>query len=156
MMETLRRLLVEARDKLNTADHLTYVTYPQIKEVKMLYAIMEDLNKVSNNVVKAIIQYERMYKRIPLVPNDFRSQFEVFRSKCANRYGFDTRIVEMVEDLNRIVELKRRSPMEFVRNDKFVLCTETYKMKVINLQKVKDYLQMSKIFVGRTSRILKC
>jgi hypothetical protein len=156
MMEKLRRLLGEAKYKLNTADHLIYVTYPQVNEVKMLYAITENLDKVVKNVMKSVVYYERLYKRVPLVPSDFRSEFEVFKTKCAKRYGFDVRILNLIEELNRIVELKKRSPMEFVRRDKFVLCTESYKMKVINLQKVKEYLQLSKAFYGRASRMIKC
>ncbi|MFH1328750.1 MAG: hypothetical protein ABIH76_07935 [Candidatus Bathyarchaeota archaeon] len=155
-MEKLRKLLGEARDKLNTADHLTYVTYPAIDDVKMLYAITEGLFVAARNAMKAIVQYDRMYKRVPLVPGDFRSEFEIFKSRCAVRYGIDRIYVELIEELNRVVELRKTSPMEFVRRDKLVICTENYKMKVINLAKVKDYLKLSKGLVGHASRIIKC
>lgn len=146
----------EARDKLNTADHLIFVTYPAVNEVKMLYVIVDGISTAVKKAMIAVVRYDRLYKRVPLVPGDFRSEFAIFRDKCSVRYGLDRKYVALIAELHRVVEAKKRSPMEFVRKDKFVICTEDYKMKVLNLAKVKEYLQISKSFVNEVSRIIKC
>ncbi len=155
-METVKGLLTEARDKVNTADHLVYVSYPEIADSKMLFAITGGLSIAVTRAMEAVLAYERSFQRIPLAPKDFSSEFELFKGKCVPSYGFDKKYVALIDDLNNIVELKKRTPLEFSRKDKIVLCTESYRMKEVDLKKVKEYLQLSKEFVDQVSRLLKC
>jgi len=155
-MENVKQLLREAKDKVNTADHLAYVSYPEIADSKMLFAITDGLATAVTKAMEAVLAYERMFKRIPLAPKDFGSEFELFKDKCVPSYGMDKKYVTLIDELNKIVELKKHTPLEFSRKDKIVLCTESYRMKEVDLKKVKEYLQLSKEFVDQVSGLLKC
>ena len=155
-MEQVKQLLTEARDRINTADHLAYVSYVEISDSKMLFAITDGLATAVKKAMEAMLAYERMFKRIPLAPKDFDSEFELFKGKCVASYSIDRKYIALIDELNKIVELKKRTPLEFSRKDKIVLCTESFRMKEVDLKKVKEYLRLSKEFVDQVSGLLKC
>jgi hypothetical protein len=154
-MEKVKQLLLKAKEKINTADHLIYVTYPQVKEVRMLYGITENLALAIKTIVQGVVEYEKMYKRLPYTPSNFAIEFEMFKTKCAKRYRFTDDEIEIVRQINSIVEMRKKSPMEFVRRDKFIICTENYKMKIVNLPMVKQYLNVAKSLFNKTIRMIK-
>ncbi|RME54766.1 hypothetical protein D6777_02795 [Candidatus Woesearchaeota archaeon] len=151
-MQEIKKLLNDAKLRIDTADHLTFVTYPQVREVKMLYGITEHLNNAVNSLISAVVKYEMMYKRLPFIKN---KELELFKNKCATKYGLNYNDLRVIDEIINIVKFRKNAPVEFVRKDKFVICTENYKMKVINLHMVKDYLQMIKRFSNNVSRVIK-
>lgn len=147
-MEKLKQLVAESNAQFRKADHLAYVTYPVVRETKLLYAIAEVIYDSLDKGVKAVLEYERMYKRIPLVPGTFETELEIFKD-VAEKYGFDRNIVLLLLDLRRLVKAKKDSPVEFVRKDKFVICDEDYTMNVLDINKVKAYVMDTRAFMDK-------
>jgi hypothetical protein len=48
----------------------------------------------------------------------------------------------------------RTSPVEFRRKDKYVICGDNYKMKVIGIEDIKEYIRTIKEFMNLTDNIL--
>ncbi len=42
-------------------------------------------------------------------------------------------------DLKKIVDCRYKSPIEFVRKDRFIICSDDYKMRTLSYDRVKDY-----------------
>lgn len=156
-MEKVRLLIGEAGRNIHIADHLLYVTYPVIKETKMLYSITEKIANASKKLMQAILYYERMYKRVNPQKGNFRYELEVFRRKCAQRYNLDESYIQMIDETNNVVMSKKESPMTFVRRDKYVICDKSYsKTNALTLKKVQGYLQISKQLINKARQITKC
>src|SRR3989344_5222583 len=153
-MENLRGLIKEANMLLNTADHLTYITYPTVKDNKLMVTILENLYKSLLRGMEAVLYYERMYKRIPPFSENFNAKLEVLKTRCAQRYGIDTESILLIDDLRQIVEHRQKSQIEFSRKDKFIMYNHDFRMKSITIEKIKDYLAKSKIFMERVNKIL--
>ncbi|MDP2909084.1 MAG: hypothetical protein Q8N77_04740 [Nanoarchaeota archaeon] len=153
-MEEILSLVSKANRSFQTADHLAYVTYPLLKETKLVITITENLYSAFICAMDAFLAYERMYKRIHEIPQDFRSRLEVF-SKIAPRYGIGRDQVLLIEDLKRVIDCRNKSPIEFVRQDKLVICSEDYKMRTLSYDKVKDYLVKSKPFFTALNRVFR-
>ncbi len=154
-MEKLRQLIGEANLNLKRADHLVYITYPLVKEVKLLYKITENIHTALIKAMEAILYYERLYKRIEPVKGDFEYELEMFKEQCARKYNIDRSFLVLIRDLQRIVEERKKSPMEFVRKDKFVICNENYKMHVLNYPKVKNYFEDAKKFIISANKVTR-
>lgn len=154
-MESVLTLVEKANKSLNTADHLTYITYPLLKDVKLIVTITENLYKSYVYAMDAFLTYERLYKRIPIFPEDFNSRFDIFKTKIVKRYNIDREHVLLMSDLKKIIDHRRKSPIEFIRKDKLVICSDNYKMRTINYDKIKDYLNKSKPFFTRLNRVLR-
>jgi len=152
-MDEVLKLVSQAKRMYDTADHLTYVTFPVVNEIKLLATITENLHTALVHGMNAILMYDRMYKRIPPLNSDFNSRFEVFKTKCVPRYNIDRSVVLLLQDLREIIEKRKESPMEFQRKDKFVICSHDYRMKTLSLSKVKEYLNQSKPFFSRLDTI---
>jgi len=152
-MEEILKLVREAKKLYETADHLTYVTFPVVNEVKLLVTIAENLNSALVMGMNAILLYDRLYKRIPPLNTDFYSRFEVFKNRSAPRYNIDRSILLLMNDLRKVVEKRKESPMEFVRKNKFIICSDDYKLKTLTLGKIKEYLNQAKPFFSRLDTI---
>ena len=154
MVELFQSLLEESNKAMKTADHLIYVTYPLINDVKLIITIVENLNKSLLSGIDALLQYEYLYKRISMIPNNFREKIEVFKSYCIPRYNIPRENLLFISDINNIIEHRKNSPIEFTRSGKFVMCTSDYKMKVLNLEKMKMYNLQVKQLIGNINNIL--
>lgn len=152
-METFKRLVGEANKSLKTADHLTYVTFPLINDIKLMVTITENLNIALTKGMEAILHYDRLYKRIPAYADNFVAKFDMFKSRSAVRYNFPREDLLLINDVREIIEHRQKSPMEFIRRDKFVICSNNYRMKTITLDKVKEYINRAKGFMAKVNRI---
>ena len=156
LMDPFYKLLKESNTSFSTADHLTYVTYPLIKETKLSITIIENLYLSVNKAMDAIIYYDRLYKRINPVAENFNSRFDVFKTKCARRYNIDEKYIKLIKELRNIVVSHKDSPMEFVRRDKFVICSESYtSIKTIDINKLKEYIILTRLFLEKINSIAK-
>ncbi|MEK6904517.1 MAG: hypothetical protein AABW87_02900 [Nanoarchaeota archaeon] len=144
----------EANKSFQTADHLTYSTYPLVKDPKLLLVIAENLFKALSKGMEAIVYYERLYKRIPPINDDFNSKFEVFREKCAPRYNLPRDSILLMRDLKNILDHHKKSPTEFRKGyDRFIMADRNLTVKTLDISKVKNYLHLTKSFIFKVNSI---
>lgn len=153
-MEVVSALMDRANRSLKTADHLTYVTYPLLKDTKLVIAILENINNALILSVEAMVEYDRMFKRITAIPQDFRSRFELFKKSCAPRYNIDREHIAMISDIDMIMENRKRSPMEFVKRDKLVVLGNDFRTKTVDYEKMKVYVNKAKAYMLKINRVL--
>ncbi len=154
-MREISESLFEANRLIKTADHLAYVTYPLIKDNKLIMTITENLAEAMMKAVNALLYYDKYYKRISSLPVDFRSRLEIFRTNCAPRYKINVNYLSLIKDLKELQEARKNASMEFVRKDQYVITENNFKMKTLTYQKVKDYVNLSKTFINQINTILK-
>lgn len=155
-MENFHKMIKEANFAFNTADHLTYVTYPLIQEVKLTITIINNLYQAVAKAMDAVIYYDRMYKRINPVPENFSAKYDVFKNKCARRYNITERDLDLIRTLRNIVLSHKDSPMEFIRKDKFVICSDSYaSVKTIDINKLKEYIILTRSFMEKINSIAR-
>jgi len=142
-MEKFLENLKEAERTIKTADHMIYVTFPLIKDKKILLKILLEIKNAVANCINSILQREYIYKRISLY-KDPKANFRIFEEKCSIRYNITK---EEIKSINKLFELTRKhkeSPFEFVRNDNIVIMSEGFKTDTINLEKTKEFLVLAK------------
>lgn len=154
-MELFLELIMEADKTAKTADHLIYVTYPLVNDIKLLITIVNNLNKALLLSVEALLQYEYLYKRISCVPRDVKDKIDIFKSYCIPKYSISRESLLLIGDINNIMEHRKKSPIEFTRSENFVMCTSDYKMRVLNFDKVKNFTVQTKNFVEKVKGILR-
>ncbi len=143
MPEKFIENLNKAAKTLQTADHMLYMTYPIVKEKRLLLKILNEIYLVTVSIVNAVLQYEYFYKRVNLYQNS-KENFSVFKNKCAPRYGIKGEQVEKILEIFNLAEKHKKSPFEFVRNNKVVIMTNALKTDTITIEKMKEYILLSK------------
>ena len=143
-IESLNRAL----KALQIADHMTYITFPLIKEKRLLLKILDEIYSSLLNAINSILQFEYLYKRIQLY-RDPKENFRTFIEKCAPRYELTKEQVDMILDIFALEEKHKKSPMEFIKNNKVVIMSESLNTNYIDLQKIKEFLILSKEIVRK-------
>ena len=98
MIEKYIENLNKAESMLKTADHLLYMTYPLVREKRILLKILNQTYLVILSIVNAILQYEYVYKRIKLYKTS-EENFSVFKDRCAERYGINLEQVQKIKEI---------------------------------------------------------
>ena len=153
-MEKFFEALSEAEKNIRTIDHMLYVTFPLIKDKKILLKVIKEIKDVVTNCITSILQYEYLYKRINLY-RDSRVNFKTFVENCAPRYEISKDEIKLFMELFDFVEKHKESPFEFVKNEKIIILSESSIPKVLTLEKSKEFLVLAKEILRKTKQGMK-
>ncbi len=154
-MEKYELSLQNAKKTLQVADHMMNVTYKVVSDPKLLLAIIERINMSLQYALGSVLHYERLYKRIPPFQEDFDSMFNAFKARITRRYNINIEYITLIQDIRNILAEHKKSPVEFRRNDKFVICSDTYRLKVISIDNIKGYIEKAKGFIRETENMVR-
>jgi hypothetical protein len=122
---------------------MIYITFPLVKEKRILIKVLEEIYHSLSNTIVAVLQYEYKMKRIKMY-NDEKMNIEIFRQRCASRYNIKPEQTETIMEIIRIAEKHKQSPFEFTRNDRFVIMSDNLKVDTVNIEKLKGFLAIAK------------
>lgn len=142
-MERIFEKIEEAEKIIRGVDHIVYVSYPLIKENKLLITMVIEMKRAILLLINAILQFEYLQKRINLSQNPEKN-LNTFFEKCAQQYSLTKEEVNMIVELFNIVEKHKKSLMSFTRNSKFVILYGDMKTCVVSLEKTKEFLYLTK------------
>lgn len=140
--------LNKAISNIRVADHMIYITYPVIKDKRLLIKTLEHINDSVVCTINSILQHDSAFKRITLYSNS-RDNLEIFMSKCCQRYNITPEEKESIKELFYIVESHKKSPMEFSRREKIIIMSDSLKTSVIDSEKLKKYLSLAKNMINK-------
>ena len=146
--------LQEAQKIIQTVDHMVYVTFPLIKDKKILVKILKETKNAIADCINAILQYEYLYKRIELYKNA-KTNFRTFIKKCCPYYKITSEETNSIIELFELAEKHEQSTIEFVREEKVVILSENLKTETITLEKIKEFLNLAKNILKKTLETIK-
>jgi hypothetical protein len=152
-MEKFQESRQNAVKYFKTADHMVSVTYNVVKDTKLLVAILDNLNLSLQETMNSILYYDRLFKKIPPFQDSFESRYNMFRLKCARHYKLDTEYITTIAEVKEMLDEHKKSPVEFVKNDKFIICNESYRMKALSIIDIKKYVARAKLFIQEANII---
>ena len=152
-MEQFQVARDNAVKKLNIADHMLTMTYPLVQDPKLLLAVLKNIFSAMESAMSSVLHYERLFKRIPQFQESFESKLTVFKSRVQPKYSINEEYVKILYELREIIVEHKHSPVEFARKDKFVICSDNYKMKAISVPEIKNYISKAKTFIQATNFI---
>jgi hypothetical protein len=153
-MEKFQEYREKAKRNLQVADHMIYMTYNIVKDPKLLLAIMENIFLALTHSMSSVLYYERLFKKVPPFTDNFESKFTIFKERCAPKFKVEKEYLNLIREVKDIILEHKKSPVEFVRKDRFVICNGNYKMKTISVDQIKKYISQTKTFVGKMNQIV--
>ena len=136
----------EAKKKISIADHILTQTYPLVKDPKLLLAVIENVFLAYTNSMGAILSRERLFKRVPPYQDNFDSKINMLKVKMVDKLGIKRKHIDTMLELKDILIKHKKSPVEFSRKDKFVICDSEYRMKTINVSDIKGFVEDARDF----------
>jgi hypothetical protein len=152
-MEKFQEAREKAKRNLQIADHMVYMTYTIVKEPKLLLAVLENVFLALTNSMSSVLHYENLFKRVPPFPENFEAKFVLFR-EVASKHNINKEYLSLIREVKDIIAEHRKSPVEFVRNDRFVICSSDYRMKIISVEQIKKYITQTKAFIRDMNAIV--
>lgn len=154
-MEKFKELVFIANKYLKNADHMIYMTYPIVKDVRLLIAIADNIDRAVKISINAFLHYELLYKRITNIPDQFENRLKLFENKCVTKYGFSSQDIRFAREIDDIMIKHKQSPVDFIKNNKFVISYGLYKLKTLDFDDVKNYVLKAKPFILKLNNILR-
>jgi len=145
-MEKFQEALEKSRQNLKVAEHMVFVTYPFVKDNKILLAVVENIFLSMTNTMGALLHYERLFRQIPPFHDNYESKLRMFKEKLVRKFRIDQKNLLAMEELKNIILDHKKSPVEFSRANKLVICSDDYSMKTISIESVKVYLSAARQF----------
>ena len=143
-----------ARQNIKIADHMMNVTYPLVMDPKLFPTIIENIFLGYANALSAILHYERYYKRIPPFNDSFDSKLMFYDTYVKEQYRFDPHFQKTMNSLRELMIAHKKSPVEFSRKGKFVICNDEYSLKTLDIEAVKRYIRECKSFILEIEKII--
>ena len=138
---------LQAAKHVSVADHMLTQTYPFVQDPKLLLAVVDNLYSAIRLSMETVLEYERKYKRVPPYAGTFNSMVSVLKDNCSRRYSLKDDHFELIQQISEIMEQHKKSAIEFSRKDTFVICSDNYRLKTINLEALRKFISQTKLFV---------
>lgn len=152
-MEKFQQARAKAVKNYKTADHIFFVTYPLVKDSKILLNVLQHVFKALAHSMTAIIYYDQIFKYTPSFPKTFQSKFEMFKGKSLPKHNIDKSYPQLIKEIQKIIQLHKESPVEFRKKDRFIICTDNYRVKAITADRIKKYMKKTKSFLEEMRKI---
>lgn len=143
-----------AKKSLHVADHMLNVTYKLVQDPKMLLSVLERLKSSVHYAMLSVLHFERMYKRIPPFQESFDSAFNTFKARCTRRYNINVEYITLIQEVRDILRQHEKSPVEFRKDDRFVICTDNYRLRTVSIDQMKKYISKAKQFIKETENMV--
>ncbi|MEM3091242.1 MAG: hypothetical protein QXX55_01035 [Candidatus Pacearchaeota archaeon] len=153
-MEKFLENLLEAEKNIKNADHMIYVTFPLIKDKRILLKILEEIKNGVLYCITSILQHDFVYKKINLYKNA-KENFNVFVQKSAQNYDITKDEIRMIRELLDLMEKHKQSPFEFIKGNKIIILSNGLKPTILTLEKTKEFLMLGKNLLKKTKEGFK-
>ena len=147
--------LVEAEKAWKSADYLVNVTFPILKDPKLLIRALESLDKETRLVISVILQVEYLFKRIELA-KDREENMIVFVKRCAKRYGIGKEDEGLIKEILFLGRKHKESGFEFGKDGKAVILDDFGNSYQLDREKMKTLLKFGYGLLENTNRLLSC
>ncbi len=145
----------KAKRSLAVADHMAHVTFKLFNDPKILLAILENLNIALESSMNALLIHEREKKNIHAFADNFEHRYKIFKDQVAPRHGIEDLHLKLIRDVRGVMQSHKKSPVEFVRNDRFVICNDDYDMKTLSVDQIKQYVIWTKGLLAKVDEALR-
>ncbi len=141
-----------AEKRIEIASHMIYVIFPLIKDKRILIKVILELNFSVVECINLILQYEYLFKRI-FLHKDKKINFEIFKEKCAKRYNITEDEISKIILLFKLVKKHKNNFSEFIKEDKLIILSENFNKEVLTIEKIKEFIELSRIILDKTRQI---
>jgi len=152
-MEEFQKYRELAAKNIKVADHILNVTYSLVEDTKLLLGVAESILMALTNTMYSLVSYERLFRRLPPYQENFESKYNMFRLKIVPRYNINKSHILFIEKMRDIIKKHKESPIEFVRKDKFVICSEGWKVEALSIRQLREFIDKTKEFFDYVYKI---
>lgn len=131
----------EAARRIQVADHMLTMTYPLVKDPKLLIAVLNNLVKSMDTNMAAALRREN----IPFNDTE-QGRLAAYKRFLSRKLDTPPETLRAFEEMQATLKEHSESPVAFRRQEKFVICNEGYKLRTLTPETTKKYITLAKKF----------
>ncbi len=135
--------LEKSINELKNAEHISFVTYPLLRDKKILLTGFEKIYNSLIALINSMIKYEYMFKRVGIY-QDPKENLRTFSEEIAPRYGVSEKDLNNLKEIIYLFKEHKKSSIEFLRKEKIIIMSQNLNTNYINLEKIKDQIRLIK------------
>jgi hypothetical protein len=148
-------LLADANRQVQIADHLLSVTYPMVKDPKLLMSIVEHCRRAVEDAAEAVVEHHVQGGEYELpshvkhgTKHDSIAAFADLLKVRRPAIAQGQEAVQLCHDLRLTLQQHKESPTTFIRDEKLVIAGEGFSfLKELSAPELKRSLSILKQFV---------
>lgn len=149
-----KNILNQAQQQYDGAFHLLNVTFPSIKDPKLFLGVINNIFTSLEKSMEAILTHEQQKCLVPNVPLTFLEKFRVFRDNSLERNEIPHVYLNLMTEMKSVIELHKKSPIEFRRGGGFVICNHNYEVRALSFRDLQQHLSKTQEFLKIAQKIV--
>ncbi|MFA5084690.1 MAG: hypothetical protein WC475_04945 [Candidatus Paceibacterota bacterium] len=152
MIPECAQLLDRAEKELRGADHMVYITYPLIKDNRILKSVLDQMHNIAENIVHSVLNYEFRYMRIgpiTITKLDVSGQNWSTFMKCYSRFNMSAEEITKLREMLEIIARHQSSAVEFTRKDRLVFMSNGAHAESVGFDQMKAYMNNLKAILKK-------
>jgi hypothetical protein len=142
-----------AKKYLIIADHLLTTTYPALKETKLFLSVIQNIFLAFSNMLEAFLLDQFNKKNIGMFGISFDDRFKIYQ-KLEKKYGLNHEYSLIMIEIKKVLLAHKSSSVEFGRNNKYIICNDSYEMDQLTEERAKGFLGKAKLFIRDIDAII--
>ncbi len=144
-------LLAKAQEKEYIVNQVLTITYPLARDAKLLLTAVENIFLSMHYALQAFLTHEHDHARLRAIPDTYEARVQKAKSLMPEHRD----ALQSMTELRGIIMKHQQSPIEFNRQDRYVICSDKYQLTVITLDMIKKAHEKSKVFIHEVATILE-
>lgn len=142
--------LKKAAYQLQLAEHLLEVTYPMIKDPKMLLSVLSNLEQTHNHLFESVLP-----SNLVTAETNFISKLNSFEQLLAPHIVLDDGIIKTIKSVNDLKIKHKESGVVFGTKDSYVICDENYHLDQLDALSIGEQLRNTKKLTKKIFNLVK-
>ncbi|MEM2131519.1 MAG: hypothetical protein QXR96_03275 [Candidatus Woesearchaeota archaeon] len=143
----------ETLKNIKIADHILNVSYPIVKDAKLLKIVLNKIYNALYNAIAMLLYYERYHKRISVFIENYNSMIESCK-EIFLKYKISKGYIGFLHEIKELIDIQKKSEIEFVRKENYVFASKNYELNSLSINQIKDYMQKAKLFINELIKIV--
>ncbi len=152
-MRATPNYLADAQQRLGVANHLLGRTYPMVNDSRILLAVAKEIHAAAISGMSALLEQDLKARRIPALVKDMDSRLELLEESL-EQHKISAAHHKTVAQLQELMVLHEKAPVEFSKPDRFVLCDKDYKLTSVTVDSLKKFMSGVRGFVADVEKVV--
>ena len=137
----------KAKQEINLADHMAYMTLPMVKDQKVFHNLLKHIDKGLFLAMKAYLKKMNEEKELRIIPHSEELTRRLFLESYSNALSLSVQEIKKLKEINKLVRAHTKSQMDLKRGNEYVIILGNFKTVTVNESKMKEYLGLAKDFI---------
>jgi len=98
--------------------------------------------------------FEQKYKRVDQFADSFSAKFQLFKEHIVQRYQINIEYITLIQEMKELMTEHQQSPVEFVRKDQFIICSDGFRTRAVSVGEMKKYVGKARLFIQEMNNII--